>query len=389
MSTLTLTGLIPDMIVAKSIISRELVGFIPGTTINGGSERAAKGQTIKSVIVPVATQGDRTASMTMPTPSGQTITGDSFSINNDKSIKIAWEGEDVRAADMGAGYSTIYGQQLEQALRTHVNAIETLTAQRLMLASSRAYGTPGTTPFATAGDFTDSTFTKKILLDNGMPDNQNSLVMNTAAGATLTGKQAAANIAGTDTIQRQGIILPLSGLDLRQSAQVQDFTAGAMASATVNNTGYAAGATVLTLATAGTGLVAAGDVLTFAGDTNKYVIASVVFAGANPAAGDTITIQDPGLRVAMSTATKAITVVGSSARNIAFNRSSVEVVCRAPVMPNGERDAAVDSRLVVDERSGLAFDVRLYEGYGAAFIDVVCVYDVKVWNPKGVATLLG
>jgi hypothetical protein len=389
MSTLTLTGLIPDMIVAKSIISRELVGFIPGTTINGGSERAAKGQTIKSVIVPVATQGDRTASMTMPTPSGQTITGDSFSINNDKSIKIAWEGEDVRAADMGAGYSTIYGQQLEQALRTHVNAIETLTAQRLMLASSRAYGTPGTTPFATAGDFTDSTFTKKILLDNGMPDNQNSLVMNTAAGATLTGKQAAANIAGTDTIQRQGIILPLSGLDLRQSAQVQDFTAGAMASATVNNTGYAAGATVLTLATAGTGLVVAGDIVTFAGDTNKYVIASVVFAGANPAAGDTITIQDPGLRVAMSTATKAITVIGSSARNIAFNRSSVEVVCRAPVMPNGERDAAVDSRLVVDERSGLAFDVRLYEGYGAAFIDVVCVYDVKVWNPKGVATLLG
>jgi hypothetical protein len=389
MSTLTLTGLIPDMIVAKSIISRELVGFIPGTTINGGSERAAKGQTIKSVIVPVATQGDRTASMTMPTPSGQTITGDSFSINNDKSIKIAWEGEDVRAADMGAGYSTIYGQQLEQALRTHVNAIETLTAQRLMLASSRAYGTPGTTPFATAGDFTDSTFTKKILLDNGMPDNQNSLVMNTAAGATLTGKQASANIAGTDTIQRQGIILPLSGLDLRQSAQVQDFTAGAMASATVNNTGYAAGATVLTLAAAGTGLVVAGDIVTFAGDTNKYVIASVVFAGANPAAGDTITIQDPGLRVAMSTATKAITVVGSSARNIAFNRSSVEVVCRAPVMPNGERDAAVDSRLVVDERSGLAFDVRLYEGYGAAFIDVVCVYDVKVWNPKGVATLLG
>jgi hypothetical protein len=58
-------------------------------------------------------------------------------------------------------------------------------------------------------------------------------------------------------------------------------------------------------------------------------------------------------------------------------------------MPNGERDAAVDSRMVVDERSGLAFDVRLYEGYGAAFIDVVCVYDVKVWNPKGVATLLG
>jgi hypothetical protein len=389
MSTLTLTGLIPDMIVAKARISRELVGFIPASTINGGSERAAKGQTIKSVIVPVATQGDRTASMTMPTPSGQTITGDSFSINNDKSIKIAWEGEDVRAADMGAGYSTIYGQQLEQALRTHVNAIETLTAQRLMLASSRAYGTPGTTPFATAGDFTDSTFTKKILLDNGMPDSQNSLVMNTAAGATLTGKQAAANIAGTDSIQRQGIILPLSGLDLRQSAQVQDFTASAMASATVNNAGYAVGATVLTLATAGTGVSVAGEAVTFAGDTNKYILASVSFAGANPAAGDTITLQAPGLRVAMSTATKAITVVGSSARNIAFNRSSVEVVCRAPVMPNGERDAAVDSRMVVDERSGLAFDVRLYEGYGAAFIDVVCVYDVKVWNPKGVATLLG
>lgn len=379
---LTLTNLIPDMVVAKQRISRELTGFIPASTINGGSERAAKGQTIRSVIVPVAAQGDRTPTMSPATPSFQAIGNDSFTIGNDKSIKIAWEGEDRRAMDMGAGYQTIYGQQLEQALRAHVNAIETLAAQRLNLAASRAYGTAGTTPFATSGDFTDATFAKKILLDNGSSEFGNSLVMNTSAGATMTGRQAAVNIAGTDSIQRQGILLPLAGLDLRQSAQVQDFVKGTGAAYTTSAAGFAVGATSIAIIT-GTGTVLAGDFVTFAGDTNKYVVATGV------AAPGTIVLAAPGLRIAIPAAATALTVGGSSARNIVFNRAACEIVCRAPVMPNGDSDQAKDSRIITDERSGLSFDVRLYEGYGMAFIDVVCVYDVKVWDTKSVGILLG
>jgi hypothetical protein len=59
-------------------------------------------------------------------------------------------------------------------------------------------------------------------------------------------------------------------------------------------------------------VVAAGDIITFANDTNKYVVSAVSFAGANPASGDTITLAAPGLQKAQGVATRAITVVAAA-----------------------------------------------------------------------------
>jgi len=87
--------------------------------------------------------------------------------------------------------------------------------------------------------------------------------------------------------------------------------AGTMASATSTSAAFTVGQTVIPLAAAGTGVVAAGDNVTFANDLRVYTIASVSFAGANPAAADTITLASPGLLLAQGVATRAITVVGS------------------------------------------------------------------------------
>lgn len=86
--------------------------------------------------------------------------------------------------------------------------------------------------------------------------------------------------------------------------------AGTMASATSTSAAFTVGQTVIPLATAGTGVVAAGDNITFANDLAVYRVASVSFAGANPASGDTITLASPGLLLAQGVATRAITVVG-------------------------------------------------------------------------------
>ena len=388
-----LTDLAADLYVAADVVSRELTGFIPAVTVNAnGSERAAKGDTVRSHFTRAAVAGDRTVAMTISEGTDQTVDNKTVTIDKDRSVEIPWTGEDIKHVNNGSGFETIYGDQIAQAMRTLTNEIEVDLATAAYLGASRAYGTPASTPFATAGDFTDASFVKKILVDNGAGEVDHQLVMNTAAGATIQGKQAAANIAGDDTLQRQGILLPLSGIDLRQSAQVITHTAGAMASATTNAAGYAIGATVLTLATAGTGVVAAGDIITLAGDTNKYVVASVVFAGANPAAGDTITLQDTGLRVAITTAATAITVVATSARNIAFKRTAIELVIRAPATPmigGVIRDAAVDRMMIVDPRSGIPFEAAVYLGQGKAMLQIAAAWGKKVWKTEHVATLLG
>jgi hypothetical protein len=57
------------------------------------------------------------------------------------------------------------------------------------------------------------------------------------------------------SLLRQGLLGNLFGFNLRESAQIQTTTKGTASSATTDNAGYAVGATVLTLASAGTGTI--------------------------------------------------------------------------------------------------------------------------------------
>jgi hypothetical protein len=187
---------------------------------------------------------------------------------------------------------------------------------------------------------------------------------------------------------RQGVFMTTSGMDLRESGQIVTQTAGAMASATSTSAAFTVGQTVIPLATAGTGVVAAGDVITFANDANKYVITSVSFAGANPASGDTITLAAPGLRVAQGAATRAITVIATSARNMAFNRSAIVLAARLPERPSAG-DMAIDVTTLVDARSGLAFEVAVYPGYRKVVYEVSLAWGYEVIKPAHTALLLG
>lgn len=383
-----LDALIPDIYEALDVVSREITGLIPSVTLSASAKRAAVDQEIIVDVEPEGNDGvDIVPAMTIPEPVGQTSIGVPIIITKSRAFAFGFVGDGQMGLQTGPGYPNVRANKIAQHVRKLVNEVEVDLAG-LQSTFSRAYGTPGSTPFDTAGDFTDATQTKKILLDNGSPEFDNQLVMNTGAGAILTGKQASVNIAGTDVIQRQGILLPLAGLDLRQSAQIETQIAGAMVSATTNAAGYAIGTTTLTLATAGTGVVAAGDIITIAGDTNQYIITSVVFAGANPAAGDTITIGAPGLRIAITTSATAITVIATSARNMAFNRTALILAARAPARPV-EGDQADDVAMITDSRSGLVFEFSLYKGYRKVRYEVALAWGVKNIKPEHTALLLG
>lgn len=79
---------------------------------------------------------------------------------------------------------------------------------------------------------------------------------------------------------------------------------GTAVGATTDATGYAAGATTITLAATGSGNIVSGDVISFAGDPTYYAVSS---GDSNVADGGAITIN-PGLQQVMSASAKAITV---------------------------------------------------------------------------------
>jgi len=381
-----LTDLAADIYKAADVVGRELVGFIPSSTINAnGSERAAKGDLVRASFTREATAVNVAESMTIPEGTDQTVDNKTLTINNSRAVQIPYTGEDQRSLDNGIGFETVYGDQIKQAMRVLTNEMEADLAIEAYTNASRAVGSAGTTPFA--DDFDLIAEARQILVDNGMPvnDGQASLVINSAAGVKLrnNAQLQKANEAGGDQMLRQGTLLDLQGLMIKESAQVQAHTKGA-------GTGYDLAAeevakqTILSLdgGTVNTTGITAGDVVSFAGDSQLYVVNT----GLTAVSGD-IVIGSPGLIDTIASGTE-MTIGDSYTANLAFHRAALEIAMRAPAVPEGG-DMADDAVTVVDPYSGLTFEVRFYKGYRKAMIEVAAAWGVKAWKPDYIAIIRG
>lgn len=381
----SITGLFPTLYNALDVVSRELVGFIPAVSSDMTFERAAVGQTVMSPVAPAAVATDVVPGVIPPDDGDQTIGNVSMTITKARRVPVRWNGEQKLALDNnGASYNVILRDQFAQAMRTLVNEVEGDLAA-LHVFASRAYGTPGTTPFAT--NLADTAQSRKILSDNGAPLSDLQMVIDTSAGAnmrTLT-QLSKANEAADTSLLRRGVLLDVHGFAIRESGQVKTAAAGTGAAATTNATGYAVGATVITLASAGTGAVIQGDVITFAGDPNKYLVAS---GDTDVSNGGTITLVAPGLRKALPSAATAITLAAASARSLAFARSAIALATRAPALPD-QGDLARDRTLVTDPESGLTFEVAMYPQYRQMQYEVSLAWGVKAVKSEHITALLG
>lgn len=384
----TLTGLVPTIYAGLDVVSRELIGFIPNIQRDTKAESGAVGQTVRSPVVPAIATENITAGNTPADSGDQTQGYVDLSITKSKAAPIRWTGEEQLSVTKDGVINTILVDQFSQAFRALANEVETDIAG-LHTAASRAYGTAGTTPFGTAADLSDLSQANKILDDNGAPASGRAMIVGSAARANLEGKHSElfkVNESGdAGAMLRQRQMRQLMGFSMGYSAGIATSTAGTAASATTDNAGYAVGATTLTLASAGTGTLVAGDVITFAGDTNKYIVVS---GDADVSGGGTLTIAAPGLRVAMSAATKAITVVAAAARNLFYSRNALILAARLPAMPEGGDDAD-DVMNVTDPVSGLTFQVALYRQYRRIKYEVGLAWGVKCVKPEHLGILLG
>jgi hypothetical protein len=381
----TLTGLTTTIYNALDVVSRELVGFIPAVSSDMTFARAAVGQTVTSPVAPAATATDITPAVTPPNDGDQTIGSVSMTIQKARRVPVRWNGEEKRGLDNnGASYNVILRDQLAQGMRALVNEVEADIAA-LCLKASRAYGTAGTTPFAT--NLADPAQMRKILSDNGAPLSDLQMVIDTSAGANMRtlAQLTKANEADDSSLLRRGVLLDVHGFAIRESAQVKTLIAGTAAAATTSAAGFAIGATSISLASAGTGAVVAGDIITFAGDTNKYVIVS---GDTDTSSGGTLAIAAPGLRKAIPAAATAITVVSASTRNMAFARSAIAVATRAPALPDGG-DSASDRMIITDPVSGLSFEVSLYKQYRQIQYEIALAWGTAMVKPEHSAILLG
>ena len=381
----TITGLIPDLYAALEVVSRELLGFIPSVTHDSEMVRAAVDEDVKIPFAPTSTATNITPGVTPPDDGDQTMGYRTIKLSKARRVPFRWRGEETKALNNGPGQLTLQQQQIAQAMRTLTNEIEADLAA-LYITTSRAYGTAGTTPFAST--LADPAQVGKILTDNGTPTSDRQMVINTTAGAALRtlAQLNKANEAGTDQTLRRGLLLDLHGFSIRESAQVKTHTKGTAAAYAVDLVaGYAVGATTIHV-DIGTGTMVAGDILanTQSGrDSTLYVVAT----GQGGDADQDVVIAAPGLRVAWQN-NDTVVVGANYAANMAFSRSAILLATRPPALPDGG-DMADDRILITDPVSGLTFEVAVYRQYRQVQYEISIVWGVANIKPEHTALLLG
>lgn len=382
-----LTALIPTLHDVLDVVSRELIGFIPSVSLNAnGAQRVAVGQTItwpKSATIALS---DVTASMTIPNPADRTPETDTMTISKSKKAEFNMTGEEQLGLASSVGYQAIYQGDFAQALRTLANAIEVDIAVEAATHANRATGTAGTTPFGS--DIGATADLRKILDDNGAPPGMRSLIINTQTAANMRklGHLNKVNEAGASMTLRQGELDMLHNFSIKESAGLTTFTKGTNnGSASTNATGYAIGATTIMLASAGTGTIKAGDVITFAGDLNKYVVKT---GDADVSGGGTIVLNAPGLRQAIPASNTVITTGNSYMPNVGFSQDAIRLLARPPAKPQ-EGDLRIDEYLLTDPRSGITFEVSIWPGQRMVAYQVALAWGVKAVKEDNIALLLG
>jgi hypothetical protein len=379
----TLTGVIPTLYEAMNVVAREMVGFIPAVTIDSSVARAALNQTVRSPIGVAGDLEDITPGQNPAASGGTTVDYVDVTMNRAKAAPILWSGEEELAVGHTGVYNRILGDQFADGLRKIVNLMESDLATKAVENASRAYGTAGATPFATAGDLSDMAEVRRILEDNGTPTSDLQFVANSASMAKLRGKQSVlfkVNEAGSSDMLRNGMTDRIEGFALRNSAGLTKHTKGTGADYVLNGA-VAAGRDVVIKT--GTGTVLAGDIITVADDpaSAKYVV------NTGAAAAGTITIGKPGVLATLAD-TKALTIGDSYMPNMAFARSALVLATRAPALPQGG-DSADDRTTITDPITGLTFEVSMYRQYRQVKIEIAAVWGCGAPNSAFIATLLG
>jgi hypothetical protein len=372
------TNLAADVYEAAERVGRELVGGVNSVKINSGMQEAAKDDVVRSAFTrPQTVSTTYAPSMTIPEGTDQTVDNKTAALDTYASIQIPYTGEDQKHLNNGAGYATVYGNQIQQAMRAICNKMELDLMAKLSLGAGNAYGTAGTTPFGS--NMNDLPNIMKLLLDRGCPDDgQIAGIYDTTAAVNI---QNLANLykvneAGDSAMLRRGELGSLYNVNLKRSGQVARPAVGTAASYVLNGA-HAAGATSITVKT-GTGTLLPGDVVTI--NSVKYV----VLVGL--AAPGTFTINSGLVAAGVDGDTVTLSAIGR--RNIVVHREAAELAMRPIALPAGG-DAARDRMTVQDPHSGLVFTMAHYVGFQKSMIEIGCLYGSKVWLPDFVCIHLG
>ncbi|BFT63273.1 P22 coat - protein 5 family protein [Pseudomonas moorei] len=371
------TALQPVLYSAAQEVSNEPFGVISAITADFDDKGVAVGDAVKVPVAPIRAVKSFTPSMAMPTGDDATADGVSVQITNTDYVDWNLTGEQIKSLENAGSDKEWVRQMIAQGMRALRNKAEVAACTAIKVGATRAVGTAGTNPFAS--DINIIPDVRKVLFDNGAPMADLQLCIDSSAGtsARKLGIIQQAYQAGNDQERRSGDLLRQFGFSIRESAGITAHTKGTgTAYVTSGSTGIDVPSVALVT---GSGTVLAGDVVTFAADTaNKYVVNNGV------AAPGTITLGRPGAQIVIPTA-NAMTIGNNYVPNLAFERSAVVGVMRAPIIPANP----IINQTLISDKFGMTYLLLQIAGYGMTTWQLHIAYGFKVVQGEHVAVVMG
>jgi hypothetical protein len=378
-----LTRLMPALFDALDTVSREAVGVIPAASRSAKADTVSIGQTLK---VPVAKpRGTQDISPGKePTGSGDDFDDVEVKIERMQAADPIWWNGDEESSQMQSGMLEAEKRdQITQAMRALANKIETDLALEGVIAGigeGNVYGVAGTPPFS--GSLSDMANVRRIMNEMGTPSTERQFVANSVAAANLLSLNnlTHAEKAGGDTELRTGIIRPIMGFNIWESGGLLPIAAGTANGYLVNGAA-AVGAKQINI-DSGSGIFKRGNIISFAGNAAKYVVAEDV-----PNGGTVLKIAG-GLNSAVADNTAIALETVTYLPSLAFHRNALLLVCRPPKLPK-DGDKALDVKNIVDPVSGLAFQAALYGDYMQNRLEIRSAWGWRAISPRHILTLFG
>ncbi len=382
-------SLYPLIYEAAYKVARKQVGFIPSVNFNFDSDPMVlkAGEDKNYITIPIAgagSYGAYTPAQTTTVGGNSTDTMIQVQITENNMYTFHMTADEEMSLNAGAANAqTLFRQRMQKAMERLTKEIEADVAGDIYKWSSRAGGVAGTTPFASS--LAPLTACLRMLQDNGAPEDELSFVMNAAASENFMNLAIVqqANTAGSTSFLRQGTLLEHLGFNVRVSREISSHTKGT-ATGYDNVGGSSIGDVTIAVDGSNGGTILAGDVITWAGDANKYVVADTTQSASGAADGN-IVINKPGM-IETITATVEGTTGGTYTPNIALSRDGYALVVRPPAI---KATPILRTMVVQDSVSGLPFTICECLGDGLTTWRVHAAWGYTGVNPNFIATYMG
>ena len=355
-------------------------------------EAKKKGQTIDIPLSTAMSAEDVSPAATPSAPTALTPKVAQITLDN-------WMHADFGLNDMEVGRiradQDFIPLQMQEAFKSLANAINTSVFDTYKGVYGYV-GTAGDTPFGTGVEVASATSLRRVLHEQSCPKDNRRAVLDYAAEA------AALNLApfsdaekrGSSATKTTGELGNIFGFDWNSDDGVPTHTRGAIGAGDLTVNGVnAKGATSVSIAKgAGASWEAVeGDIISFAGDTQTYVIT----ADTTVVHTDNTSVPiAPALKIATE-GSEEVTTRDSHVVNLGFHRDAFGLAMRSPdagikdLLGQGKAGNVMESVILQDPVTKLIMRLELIRGYKMTMWDVDCLWGTALVDSARAARLAG